>query len=80
MGHRCKTLIPVAGTLLKPNYPTEKDTQAIMGKRQKQQYYYNRHVKPLQPIVTSETVRVIPPGKKSWVAGTCMGQVSPYYG
>ena len=77
MGRHCKTLEPVAGTLLKPNYPTEKDTQTIIGKRQKQQYHYNRHVKPLQPIVTGETVRVIPPGKKSWVAGTCMGQVSP---
>ena len=77
MGHRCKTLIPVAGTLLKPSYPTEEDTWAIIGKRQKQQYYYNRHVKPLQPIASGETVRIIPPGEKYWVAGSCMGQVSP---
>ena len=76
MGRRCKTLIPVAGTLLKPSYPTKEDTRAIIGKRQKQQYYYNRHVKPLQPIASGETVRIIPPGEKSWVAGSCMGQVS----
>ena len=77
MGRRCKTLLPVAGTLLTPSYPTEADTRAIMGKRHRQQYYYNRHVKPLQPIVSGETVRMRTPGEKSWTAGTCIGQAGP---
>ena len=77
VGRRCKTLLPVAGTLLTPNYPTEEDTRAIMGKRERQQYYYNRHAKPLQPLIAGETVRIRPPGEKSWIAGTCIGQAGP---
>ena len=30
MGHRCKTPLPVAGTLLKPCYSTEQETCAIL--------------------------------------------------
>ena len=77
MGCRCKTLLPVAGSLLKPNFPMEDDTQAIIGKRHRQQIYYDRHVKPLQPIVVGETVRIRNPREKLWTAGTCMGQVGP---
>ena len=31
MGRRCKTLLPTAGTLLKPRYDTDADTQALTG-------------------------------------------------
>lgn len=77
MGCRCKTLLPVAGTLLQPRYSTEEDTRALMGKKQRQQYYYNQHAKPLQPINQGETVRMKLPGQKTWTPGTCMGQVGP---
>ena len=78
MGHHCKTLIPEAGTLLKPSYPTKEGTWAIMGKKHKQQCYHNHHVKPLKPIVSHEAVRINPPGEKSWVTGSCIRQVTPY--
>ena len=45
LGRRCKTLLPITGSLLQPSYPTEKDTQAINQQKLCQQYYYNRHVK-----------------------------------
>lgn len=31
MGRRCKTLLPVAATLLQPRYSTEEDTRALVG-------------------------------------------------
>ena len=77
MGRRCKTLLPVAGTLLQPRYSTEEDTRAIIGNKQRQRYYYNNHTKPLQPIDRGETVRIRLPGQKTWSAGTCMGPVGP---
>ena len=77
MGRRCKTLLPVAGTLLQPRYSTEEDTRAIMGNKQRQQYYYNKHTKPLQPIDKGETVCIKLPGQKTWSAGTCMGPAGP---
>ena len=58
MGRRCKTLLPVAGTLLQPRYSTEEETRALMGKKKQQQFYYNKHTKPLQPIDQGETVRM----------------------
>ena len=75
MGHCCKTLLPVAGTLLQPRYSTEEDTRATVGNKQRQQYYYNTHTKPLQPIDRGETVHIKLPGQKTWSAGTCMGPV-----
>lgn len=41
-GRRCKTMLPVAGSLLQPSYPTEEDTRKIIGAKQRQQYCYNR--------------------------------------
>ena len=46
-----------------------------MSNKQRQQYYYNKHTKPLQPIDRGETVRIKLPGRKTWSAGTCMGPV-----
>ena len=31
MGRRCKTLLPIAGSLLQPNFPTEEDTRKLLG-------------------------------------------------
>ena len=77
MGRRCKTLLPVAGTLLQPRYSTEQETRALIGNKQRQQHYYNRHAKLLHPIKPVETVRMKLPGQKTWTAGTCTGQTGP---
>ena len=77
MGRRCKTLAPVAGTLLQPRYSTEEETRALIGSKQRQQHHYNHHVKPLQPIDQGETVRMKLPGQKTWSPGTCLGKVGP---
>ena len=74
LGHRCKTLLPITGSLLQPDYPTE---EAINRQKQRQQYYYNRHVKQLKPIAAGETVRIRLPGQKSWSQGVCTGLVGP---
>ena len=52
MCRRCKTLLPVAGSLLQPSFPAEKDTRKLIGTK----HCYNKHVKPLQPISVEETV------------------------
>ena len=31
MGRRCMTLLPIAGSLLQPNFPTEEDTRKLLG-------------------------------------------------
>ena len=56
MGRRCKTLLPVAGSLLQPSFPTEEDTRKLIGTKHRQQHYYNKHAKPLEPISVGETV------------------------
>jgi transposase InsO family protein len=75
MGRRCKTLLPIAGTLLKPQSNPEEDARAIMGMKKRQQYYYDRNTKERQPIATGETVRMKLPGQERWSAGTCTQQV-----
>ena len=35
MGRRCKTLLPTAGTLLKPRYDTDADTRALAGRKRR---------------------------------------------
>ena len=71
MGCRCRTLLPVAANLLKPRYDTEADAQALVGTKQRQQYYYNRAAKPLKTITPGETVRMKLPGQDTWSPGTC---------
>lgn len=41
-------LLPITGSLLRPKYSTEGDAQDINRQKQRQQYYYNRHVKQLK--------------------------------
>ena len=77
MGRRRKTLLPVAGTMIQPRYSTEQETRALIGNKQRQQHYYNRHAKLLHPIKPGETVRMKLPGQKTWTAGTCTGQTGP---
>ena len=77
LGRRCKTQLRMTGTLLKPDYPTEEDAQAINQKKRCQQRYYNQHAKPLKPIATGEIVRMRLPGQKTWSTGVCTGIVGP---
>ena len=51
MGRRCKTLLPTAGTLLKPR---------------RQSFYYNQHAHPFPPINEGATIRMRLPGEKTW--------------
>ena len=77
MGRRCKTLLPTAGTLLKPRYDTDADTQALAGRKRRQSFYYNQHARPLTPIDEGATVRMRLPSEKTWIPGTCTEQVNP---
>ena len=74
VGRRCKTLLPTAGTLLKPRY--DADTRALAGRKRRQSFYYNQHARPLTPIDEGATVRMRLPGEKTWTPGTCTEQVN----
>lgn len=76
MGRRCKTLLPIASTLLKPRYDTEAETKALTIRRQRQERYYNRSAKPLMPIHPGETVRMKLPGGDKWTPGTCTAKLA----
>ena len=76
-GRRCKTLLPVSGSLLQPRHSTEEETRAIMGMKRRQLHFYNNHTKPLQPITTGQSVRMRLPGNTTWTAGTCVGEAGP---
>ena len=69
--------IPVSGTLLQPRHSTEGETRAMMGMKRRQQHFYDKHTKPLQPIEPGQTVRMKLPGNSTWTAGTCIGEVGP---
>ena len=76
MGRRCKTLLPIANSLLKPRYDTEVETQALAGMKQPQKFYYNKGAKPLEAILPGETVRMKLPGRDTWCPGTCISRVA----
>ena len=76
MGRRCKTLLPTAGTLLKPRYDTNADTRALAGRKRHQSFHYNQHARPLMPIDEGATARMRLPGEKTWTPGTCTEQVT----
>ena len=71
MGRRCKTLLPIAGQLLQPRYSTEQDAQDVLGRKERQAFFYNKKTKPLEPIAPGETIRLRLPGQQTWSAGTC---------
>ncbi|XP_031558616.1 uncharacterized protein LOC116295052 [Actinia tenebrosa] len=77
MGRRCKTLLPMAGTLLQPRYATEEETRKLVGNRQRQEYYYNRRSKPLAPIEIGDTIRMQLPGQRTWNRVTCTTKAGP---
>ncbi|KAL9979611.1 hypothetical protein ACROYT_G017294 [Oculina patagonica] len=77
MGRRCKTLLPVAGSLLQPNFPTEEDSRKLLGTKQRQLFYYKKQAKPLEPIRIGDTVRMKLPGEKTWSPGTCTATAGP---
>ena len=77
LGCRCKTLLPVHGTLLKPQYPVEQDSQALRKQKERQQQYYDMHSRPLKPLTQGESVRMRLPGQKTWSPGVCAGLVGP---
>jgi len=77
MGRRCRTLLPVAGTLLQPRNTTETDSRAIIGVKSRQRYYYNRHKKPLTQITPGERVHMKLPNENKWSARLCTQQVHP---
>ena len=78
MGRRCRTLLPLASTLLQPRYSTEEESRSIMGKKERQWFYlYTKHTKPLQPILQGETVRMKLLRQKAWSAGTWLFPVGP---
>ena len=74
---RCKTLLPAHGALLKPQYSTEGDTEAISKQKERQQHYYDMHTKPLKPLSPGDSVRMQLPGQKAWSPGVCAGLVGP---
>ncbi len=77
LGRRCKTFLPTHGKLLAPEYPKEESAEAINRQKQRQQHYYDRHTRPLKPLVPGDTVRMRLPGQKVWSPGVCAGLVGP---
>ncbi len=73
MGRRCKTLLPIAGTLLQPRHSIERETRALTGSKRRQEFYYNKQVKP---VVPGEVVRMKLPGQCNWSTGTCTKKVN----
>ena len=71
MGRGCKTLLPIAGTLLMPLHNTGEETRALVGEKERQRFYYNRNAKPLPLITPGETISMRLPGEKRWRKGTC---------
>lgn len=51
--------------------------RALMGQKERQRFYYDKHTKPLQPIHQGDTLRMRLPGQRTWSASTSMGQVGP---
>ena len=77
MGRRCRTLLPMSESLLRPSYPLRGDVRALTGRKWRQKNYYDRHVKPSTPINLGETVRVRLPGEKVWSPAECVGFAGP---
>ena len=76
-GRRCRTLMPLTEVMLRPSYEISRDAKALLGKKTKQAYYYNRQARDLPPITTGEIVRMQLPGEKRWTPGTCTGPQGP---
>ena len=76
MGRRCKTLLPMASSLLQPRYSTVNDSRALLAAKARQELYYNMHARPLPELKSGERVRIQLPGQKTWTPGTCDKKVA----
>ena len=65
MGRRCKTLLPMATSLLQPRHSIAHDHQAIVAAKAKQSFYYDRHTLPLNKLESGDSVCIRLPGEKS---------------
>ena len=77
MGRRCRTLLPMSESLLRPSYLLRGDARAFAGRKWRPKNYYDRHVNPLKPINLGESVRVRLPGEKVWSPAECVGFAGP---
>ena len=77
MGRRCRTLLPMSESLLRPSYPLRDDVRALAGRKWRQKNYYDRHVKSLKPINLGKTVHVRLPGEKVCSPAECVGFAGP---
>ena len=64
--------VPVSNCFLRPC-----DTRAINNQKEHQQYYYDRHAKPLKSLKAEETIRVRLRGQKTWSPTVHSGPVGP---
>ena len=57
--------------------PLEQDAQDVLGRKERQAFFYNKKTKPLEPIAPGETIRLRLPGQQTWSAGTCLRTSGP---
>ena len=77
MGRMCKTLLPMATSLLQHQHSIAHDRQVIVVAKTKQGWYYNRHTNPLTKLKSGEGIRIHLHGEKSWTSGICEGSAGP---
>ena len=77
MGRRCRTLLPMSESLLRPSYSLRDDVRAMSDKKRRQKKYYDRHAKPLPSVSPGEMVRMRLPGQKVWTPATCLDSAGP---
>ncbi len=77
LGRRCRTRLPMTGSLLKPKYPTTQDAHDINKQKAKQREYYDRQGKSLKPLRNGSAVRMKLPGQDKWTPAVCSGLVGP---
>ena len=80
-GRRCRTLLPMSDTLLKPRYDQAGEVLELRRAKAKQAFYYNKKVREQPPLEASDTVLMsLPDGaglEKEWTAVKVMNKVGP---
>ncbi len=80
-GRRCKTLLPMVDTLLRPRYDQTSEVLDMRRAKAKQAFYYNKMAKWQPKLETGDQVRMrVPDGSgtdKLWSAGEVVGKVAP---
>ena len=77
LGRRCRTRLPMTGSLLKPKYSTTQDADDINKQKAKQRKYYDHQGKVLKPLRGGDAVRMKLPGQSKWTPAVCSGLVGP---